>query len=71
MRLLDNTLTLIQSRDERDAIQAAIMTLLTEISDLADGDLTVRAEVTEEITGAIADSFNSMAEQLSRVVIGR
>jgi twitching motility protein PilJ len=66
--MLDNTLTLIQSRDERDAIQASIMRLLNEISDLADGDLTVRAEVTEEITGAIADSFNAMATQLSEVV---
>lgn len=66
--MLDNTLTLIQSREERDAIQASIMRLLTEISDLADGDLTARAEVTEEVTGAIADSFNNMAEQLSRVV---
>lgn len=68
--VLDNTLVLIQSRDERDSIQQSIMNLLTEISDLADGDLTVRAEVTEEITGAIADSFNSMAEELSRVVRG-
>jgi methyl-accepting chemotaxis protein len=68
--MLDNTLALIQSRDERDAIQASIMNLLTEISDLADGDLTVRAEVTEEVTGAIADSFNAMAVQLSEVVKG-
>ncbi len=66
--MLDNTLVLIQSREERDAIQASIMRLLTEISDLADGDLTARADVTEEVTGAIADSFNNMAEQLSRVV---
>jgi len=66
--MLDNTLTLIQGRDERDAIQASIMRLLNEISDLADGDLTARAEVTEEITGAIADSFNAMAVQLSQVV---
>jgi methyl-accepting chemotaxis protein len=62
--MLDNTLALIQSREERDAIQAAVMKLLTEISDLADGDLTIRADVTAEITGAIADSFNAMAEQL-------
>ena len=67
--MLDNTLNLIQSRDERDAIQSSIMNLLMEISDLAEGDLTVRAEVTEEITGALADSFNSMAEQLSQVVV--
>lgn len=66
--MLDNTLTLIQSREERDAIQDSIMNLLEEISDLADGDLTARAQVTEEITGAVADAFNTMAQQLSRVV---
>jgi len=66
--MLDNTLVLIQSREERDAIQASILKLLEEISGLAEGDLTRRAEVTAEVTGAIADSFNSMAEQLSQVV---
>ena len=66
--MLDNTLTLIQTRDERDAMQASVMKLLEEISGLAEGDLTRRAEVSAEMTGAIADSFNAMAEQLSRVV---
>jgi methyl-accepting chemotaxis protein len=66
--MLDNTLVLIQSREERDQFQASIMKLLEEISGLAEGDLTRRAEVTAEMTGAIADSFNSMAEQLSDVV---
>ena len=66
--MLDNTLVLIQSREERDAIQTSIMKLLDEISGLAEGDLTRRAEVTAEMTGAIADSFNTMAEQLSDVV---
>ena len=66
--MLDNTLVLIQSREERDAIQASILKLLEEISGLAEGDLTRRAEVTAEMTGAIADSFNAMAEQLSGVV---
>lgn len=67
--MLDNTLSLIQSREERDAIQDSIMKLLHEISGLTEGDMTVRAEVTEDITGAIADSFNLMAEQLGRVVL--
>ena len=67
--MLDNTLVLIQSREERDAIQNSILKLLEEISGLAEGDLTRRAEVTAEITGAIADSFNAMAEQLSNVVL--
>ena len=66
--MLDNTLTLIQSSEERDAMQSSIMHLLEEISGLAEGDLTVRAEVTEDFTGAIADSFNDMAEQLGEVV---
>lgn len=66
--MLDNTLSLIQSREERDAIQRSVMTLLTEISGLTEGDLTVRAAVTEDMTGAIADSFNLMAEQIGHVV---
>ncbi len=66
--MLDNTLVLIQSREERDAIQASIMRLLDEISGLAEGDLSRRAVVTAEMTGAIADSFNTMAEQLSGVI---
>ena len=66
--MLDNTLVLIQSREERDEIQASIMRLLDEISGLAEGDLSRRAIVTAEVTGAIADSFNTMAEQLSGVV---
>ena len=37
---------------------AAILRLLDELGTLADGDLTVQASVTEDITGAIADSIN-------------
>lgn len=68
--MLDSTLTLIQSQEERDAMQTAVMKLLDEISALTGGDLTVRAEVTEHITGAIADSFNAMAEQLTEIIRG-
>ena len=66
--MLDNTLALIQTREDRDAMESSVMKLLEEISGLAEGDLTGRAEVTTETTGAIADSFNVMTEQLSRVV---
>ena len=66
--MLDNTLDFIQSSDERDQMQSSIMKLLTDISALTEGDLTIRAEVTEDMTGAIADSFNTMTEQLSRLV---
>jgi methyl-accepting chemotaxis protein len=66
--MLDNTMSLIQSREERDNIQKSIMELLQQISGFADGDLSRRAEVTAEVTGAIADSFNAMAVQLSEIV---
>ncbi len=66
--MMDNTLKLIQSGEEKKSMQASVMHLLEEISGLAEGDLTARAEVSEDLTGAIADAFNEMAEQLSRVV---
>ncbi len=48
--------------------QEAIMRLLDELSSLADGDLTVQATVTEDITGAIADSINYAIEALRKLV---
>src|SRR5215472_3953373 len=48
--------------------QEAILRLLDEMSGLADGDLTVRATVTEDITGAIADSINYAVEALRGLV---
>jgi twitching motility protein PilJ len=50
--------------------QQAIMRLLDEMSSLADGDLTVRATVTEDMTGAIADAVNFAVEQLRELVTG-
>jgi twitching motility protein PilJ len=50
--------------------QLAILQLLDEMSSLADGDLTVQASVTEDITGAIADSINFAIEQLRELVKG-
>jgi twitching motility protein PilJ len=48
--------------------QDAIMRLLDEIGDLANGDLTATATVTEDITGAIADALNYTIDQL-RVLV--
>ena len=50
--------------------QQAIMRLLDEMSSLADGDLTVQATVTDDMTGAIADSINFAVEQLRELVTG-
>jgi len=49
--------------------QEAILRLLTEISELADGDLTVNATVTEDFTGAIADAINFAIEALRDLVV--
>ncbi|MBI5429293.1 MAG: type IV pili methyl-accepting chemotaxis transducer N-terminal domain-containing protein [Nitrosomonadales bacterium] len=48
--------------------QNAILRLMNELGDLADGDLTVRATVTEDITGAIADSLNYTTEEFRKLV---
>ncbi|MFO0464604.1 MAG: methyl-accepting chemotaxis protein [Burkholderiales bacterium] len=50
--------------------QEAILRLLNEMGDLADGDLTIRAKVTEDITGAIADSMNYTVDELRTLVTG-
>ncbi|MFN3987045.1 MAG: methyl-accepting chemotaxis protein [Rhodocyclaceae bacterium] len=53
---------------ERNMTQQAILRLMNEMGDLADGDLTVRATVSEDITGAIADTVNYTIEELSVLV---
>jgi twitching motility protein PilJ len=50
--------------------QAAILRLMNELQEVADGDLTVQATVSEDITGAIADSVNYTVEEL-RGLVGR
>jgi twitching motility protein PilJ len=57
-----------EAEASKDATQEAILRLMNEMGDLADGDLTVRATVTEDITGAIADSVNYTIEELSVLV---
>lgn len=57
-----------EAKNENEANQRAIMSLLDEIANLADGDLTVRATVTEEITGAIADSVNFAITEMGTLV---
>jgi twitching motility protein PilJ len=59
-----------ESEQVNQQTQAAILRLLDEIENLADGDLTARARVTEEITGAIADSINNTIDQLRKLVEG-
>ena len=58
------------SEAENKRNQEAILRLLNEMGDLADGDLTIRAKVTEDITGAIADSMNYTIDELRTLVTG-
>jgi twitching motility protein PilJ len=59
-----------QTAEVNQRNQEAILRLLDEMSSLADGDLTVQATVTEDVTGAIADSVNYAVEALRDLVSG-
>ena len=57
-----------EQSEQNERNQQAILRLLDELGSLADGDLTVEATVTEDITGAIADSINYAIEKLRELV---
>ncbi|HEX7340092.1 MAG TPA: methyl-accepting chemotaxis protein, partial [Rhodanobacteraceae bacterium] len=64
----DQRKRLTETNDLNQRNQEAIMRLLDEMGSLAEGDLTVKATVTEDITGAIADSVNFAVEALRSLV---
>ncbi|MEN9465531.1 MAG: hypothetical protein RL217_1712 [Pseudomonadota bacterium] len=64
----DTRRDLEESADKNEQNQMAILRLLDEIADLADGDLTASATVTEDFTGAIADSINYAIDQMRGLV---
>jgi len=57
-----------EAKATNDQNQAAILRLMNELQEVADGDLTVHATVSEDITGAIADSVNYTVEELRALV---
>jgi len=59
-----------ETTETNERNQTAILRLLDELADLADGDLTTTATVTEDFTGAIADSINFTIDQL-RILVAR
>ncbi len=59
-----------ETAETNERNQTAILRLLDELADLADGDLTTTATVTEDFTGAIADSINFTIDQL-RILVAR
>ena len=58
----------LEAKRVNDANQAAILRLMNELQSVAEGDLTQEATVTEDITGAIADSVNYTVEELRSLV---
>ena len=58
----------LQTQEKRDRLQNSILKLLGEVREVAAGDLTVQAEVSPEMTGAIAEAFNSMTKNLRSLI---
>jgi len=66
--MIDRLRLLVQTQEERDRLQSSILKLLSEVSEVAAGDLTVQAEVSPEMTGEIAEAFNSMTRELRSLI---
>ncbi len=64
----DTSKSLSAQYEQNERSQGAILRLLDEIADLADGDLTTSVTVSEDFTGAIADSINYSIDQLRTLV---
>ena len=63
------TVQLSKSKETNQQQQQAIMRLLDEIDPLSNGDLTTKATVTEDFTGAIADAINNTVDEM-RLLVG-
>ena len=57
-----------ERRQQKEELQRQVLDLLNDIENSADGDLTVRANVTESTIGTVADFFNSIIESLRQIV---
>lgn len=66
--MIDKLRLLVQTEGERNQLQSSILKLLKEVREVSAGDLTVQAEVTPEMTGAIAEAFNLMTKNLRSLI---
>ncbi|MEL6440601.1 MAG: methyl-accepting chemotaxis protein [Cyanobacteria bacterium J06621_8] len=57
-----------QAKSAQEELQIRALSLLQEVYDVSEGDLTIRAQVTEDEIGTIADSYNSTIESLQKLV---
>lgn len=67
--LNDSTHRAKVAEEVNNSNQQSILKLMNELSELGNGDLTVKATVSEDITGAIADSVNFTADELRKLVV--
>ncbi len=67
-RTIDRLQGLIQTESDRDKMQHQVMDLLSVVSTAAEGDLTVKAEVTADALGSVSDAFNLMITGLTTLV---
>jgi twitching motility protein PilJ len=67
-RTIDRLQGLIQTESDRDKMQHQVMDLLSVVSTAAEGDLTIKAEVTADALGSVADAFNLMIGGLTTLV---
>ncbi len=65
---IDRLQGLIQTESDRDKMQHQVMDLLSVVSTAAEGDLTIKAEVTSDALGSVADAFNLMIAGLTNLV---
>ncbi len=65
---IDRLQGLVQTESDRDKMQHQVMDLLSIVSGAAEGDLTVKAEVTADALGSVADAFNLMITGLTTLV---
>ena len=67
-RMLESSESLVQSEDKRNELQSAIIRLLDQVANVAQGDLTREVSVSGDVTGTLADSFNYMIAELRRII---
>jgi methyl-accepting chemotaxis protein len=68
--MLDNIVRLIQeTQSQRDNLQTQVEKLVSEVSGVGEGDLSIQAEVTSDALGVLADSFNYMVEELGSLIV--
>ncbi len=66
--MCDNTLSLIQSADEREQLEKSIEALRLELDQIAAGDLTIETKVNHQVTGPISESINNTVRQLRDII---